>query len=121
MGAPEMVPSVGVFQFTPLREGRLSVMSPEPYTVIFQFTPLREGRRDQRRLAVPEKHFNSRPSARGDTKKQQNSHFDILFQFTPLREGRPPSFLYSTSHTKFQFTPLREGRRETIPNQETEE
>ena len=56
-----------IFQFTPLREGRHGYGQKRCYDVLFQFTPLREGRRDQRRLAVPEKHFNSRPSARGDT------------------------------------------------------
>ena len=83
----------GKFQFTPLREGRLSVMSPEPYTVIFQFTPLREGRpasisrtthsatfqftplREGRRALQNQRpslatHFNSRPSARGDSQTQ---------------------------------------------------
>ena len=35
--------------------------------MLFQFTPLREGRRSPSRTAViAPKHFNSRPSARGD-------------------------------------------------------
>ena len=34
---------------------------------IFQFTPLREGRRVTGFLLAKETHFNSRPSARGDT------------------------------------------------------
>ncbi len=56
-----------------------------------------------------EKHFNSRPSARGDL---HLGHFgtDALFQFTPLREGRPPQKRISTLPLIFQFTPLREGR-----------
>ena len=34
-----------IFQFTPLREGRLAVFIHENSANIFQFTPLREGRR----------------------------------------------------------------------------
>ena len=35
-----------LFQFTPLREGRLVVLPVPPFWAIFQFTPLREGRLD---------------------------------------------------------------------------
>ena len=78
-----------IFQFTPLREGRLASLSslrisppisihapPRGATSFprkdntshsFQFTPLREGRRLPRRLLPTCRlHFNSRPSARGD-------------------------------------------------------
>ena len=54
------------FQFTPLREGRLSKRGPIVEQFQFQFTPLREGRPPQ---------FTQMKHA--------------LFQFTPLREGRP--------------------------------
>ena len=77
------------FQFTPLREGRrgkivtagtaanISIHAPPrgatnivrniPTKEIFQFTPLREGRRFCRPVrCIPSRHFNSRPSARGD-------------------------------------------------------
>ena len=132
-----MLGSAGVFQFTPLREGRpkgfimlsphitISIHAPPrgatsavpaPLKSIspFQFTPLREGR--------PEVSTSvSKPSA---------------FQFTPLREGRPafcvafrvastyfnsrpsargdPPFVSSVVWSKFQFTPLREGRRKSF-------
>ena len=36
------------FQFTPLREGRLILMTGARGTGKFQFTPLREGRRSKR-------------------------------------------------------------------------
>ena len=59
---------IRVFQFTPLREGRLlRVLLDEEAPGRFQFTPLREGRQIKPGL-VPEK---------------------WRFQFTPLREGRP--------------------------------
>ena len=77
-----------LFQFTPLREGRPTSGTRWETCTPFQFTPLREGRRLLRdghagaaisihappRGATParispgcEVHFNSRPSARGDS------------------------------------------------------
>ena len=98
---------------------------------IFQFTPLREGRRAWRMLGLLESHFNSRPSARGDTSplfafisapisihapprgatrvagtKREHEQF----QFTPLREGRRGGANRGADVQGFQFTPLREGR-----------
>ena len=64
-------------------------MSPCLSSWIFQFTPLREGR-----LARPPQrkkeglNFNSRPSARGDAAAALDALTADLFQFTPLREGR---------------------------------
>ena len=55
-----------IFQFTPLREGRLTMTTKPRNRVLFQFTPLREGRRALRFVALVGTHFNSRPSARGD-------------------------------------------------------
>ena len=78
------------FQFTPLREGRLSAMDVPAIPCKFQFTPLREGR-PVYALALD---------------------FQPRFQFTPLREGRRASSAYSyLGRPQFQFTPLREGRR----------
>ena len=58
---------VSIFQFTPLREGRLDGLREVlGITEIFQFTPLREGR-----LEI-----------------LQNPESRDVFQFTPLREGR---------------------------------
>ena len=55
------------FQFTPLREGRPGHRDGDNPLQAFQFTPLREGRRaGQCRVLLPDSHFNSRPSARGD-------------------------------------------------------
>ena len=57
---------ISLFQFTPLREGRLSRSSASGRCRIFQFTPLREGRLSS-------------------TETTMCRH---RFQFTPLREGR---------------------------------
>ena len=100
-----------IFQFTPLREGRLGRIHRNPnYCCIsihapprgatdvadgqcaggdaFQFTPLREGRPFQVVLRVHLRDFNSRPSARGDTPSLSVFVPGGIFQFTPLREGR---------------------------------
>ena len=55
-------------------------------------------------------HFNSRPSARGDTKAHDAGKKAWKFQFTPLREGRPCFVVENVAVGVFQFTPLREGR-----------
>ena len=88
----------GIFQFTPLREGRphpgarrfhfsISIHAPPRgatrYEVTdaasgeFQFTPLREGRPRGRTSATASAYFNSRPSARGDYHKSQ-SHLSVI-------------------------------------------
>ena len=100
-------------------------------TSAFQFTPLREGRRCRRTGDRGGRHFNSRPSARGDPRPGKASGMHLisihapprgathaqpcmeglfLFQFTPLREGRPSISVEIAWSRLFQFTPLREGR-----------
>ena len=56
---------------------------------IFQFTPLREGRHSPCNLYLSICNFNSRPSARGDPAFSFVTYKNFIFQFTPLREGRP--------------------------------
>ena len=80
--------------------------------MIFQFTPLREGRRS---LLV---HKNARAAIsihappRGATRPQRPlRRSTIRFQFTPLREGRRGKSTQDGTPLPFQFTPLREGRR----------
>ena len=121
---------------------------------IFQFTPLREGRLAVGEVAACQRaNFNSRPSARGDpcpaavqpdgiisihapprgatgfvlraarrlaisihapprgaTQQVAHVQHNAQFQFTPLREGRPEPVAATRGGTPFQFTPLREGR-----------
>ena len=55
----------------------------------FQFTPLREGRLPLLTFRQGAAHFNSRPSARGDDTAHGWGRKRWKFQFTPLREGRP--------------------------------
>ena len=58
--------ALGVFQFTPLREGRHPPSEEAKRPCGFQFTPLREGRRWRGAPGIARENFNSRPSARGD-------------------------------------------------------
>ena len=109
--SPASTCTKGIFQFTPLREGRRlealenfggiyfnsrpsargDVIRGCVYRGIelFQFTPLREGRHVRRVKPGGHPYFNSRPSARGDTMRGILTREAYKFQFTPLREGRP--------------------------------
>ena len=100
----------------------------------FQFTPLREGRRAMRgdsgtsddiaihappRGATPtssrhkrRRHFNSRPSARGDGKPFRARPALADFNSRPSARGDQKLLRILGIETEFQFTPLREGRRE---------
>ena len=98
-----------VFQFTPLREGRLfRAANPAPGAT-FQFTPLREGRRDCGKAGYVRWNFNSRPSARGDEAAEKKISQDGISIHAPPRGATPvPAALQPVN--RFQFTPLREGR-----------
>ena len=123
-----------VFQFTPLREGRL----PHPYisgsfSLIsihapaggatsahglmtaadkFQFTPLREGRPIRSGMFFLSGNFNSRPCGRGDRDGVCRGchHMDISIH-APAGGATPDTQLYTGKMNEFQFTPLREGRQ----------
>ena len=80
-----------LFQFTPLREGRLlftmCIISP----VYFNSRPSARGDGLQIIVISAITYFNSRPSARGDLGRRADSYIICTFQFTPLREGRRSS------------------------------
>ena len=101
-----------LFQFTPLREGRQTPSTDDTPSEEFQFTPLREGRQSRNRVWRVCRDFNSRPSARGDWSSCGGTGAARLFQFTPLREGRRWRICRNPRGGIFQFTPLREGRPE---------
>ena len=100
----------GLFQFTPLREGRhldwayksikelISIHAPPrgatlaalPTTFVTSISihaPPR-GATSSYICICGRKYFNSRPSARGDTQAIGGKLLQVQFQFTPLREGR---------------------------------
>ena len=121
------------FQFTPLREGRRMEVMHKIIILEFQFTPLREGRRaNQRNGQHRPRHFNSRPSARGDMDSGDKASNKANFNSRPSARGdayvgreiitnknfnsRPSArgdgciFTQTQRNFLFQFTPLREGR-----------
>ncbi len=79
--------------------------------IISIHAPPRGATHDGRESCCAE-YFNSRPSARGDAKRDGEKKEHIVFQFTPLREGRHARKRNRRKSDEFQFTPLREGRRE---------
>ena len=101
----------GIFQFTPLREGRHLTKLRLQRILVFQFTPLREGRLFFSASTILPFNFNSRPSARGDDADDATLPTTFVFQFTPLREGRLCIAVNDSKYVIFQFTPLREGRQ----------
>ena len=144
------------FQFTPLREGRPHSAAVRCFSAAFQFTPLREGR-----LVMPQgrtrggisihapprgathtphkpwhgRHFNSRPSARGDRTPTAGSAGGRISIHAPPRGateyaiGRVVETNFNSRPSArgdmtlaiflrpsiFQFTPLREGRLIPFP------
>ena len=113
--------------------GATSLLCKSHDAALFQFTPLREGRRGVYRASGRSgNHFNSRPSARGDSNEMRKLQTNLIsihapprgateetndklnenqFQFTPLREGRRATVSTNRDDLVFQFTPLREGRQ----------
>ena len=77
-----------LFQFTPLREGRLKPLFFSGEDGYFNSRPSARGDRLARTPALAPCDFNSRPSARGDRTAGRRWQIALIFQFTPLREGR---------------------------------
>ena len=93
---------------------RGATASTETLQKILRHFNSRPSARGDRRCAIRLQrcnHFNSRPSARGDTQSNLRACPSWTFQFTPLREGRRTCTDVCGESTLFQFTPLREGRR----------
>ena len=124
----------GLFQFTPLREGRLRAFAVNGGREVFQFTPLREGRHEGAKFRVIGV-ISIHAPPRGATPLAGTGGSPKRFQFTPLREGRrhperrrggaeenfnsrpsargdAVSGISLSTLYAFQFTPLREGRRD---------
>ena len=125
---------LSLFQFTPLREGRLglpdahnqrgviSIHAPprgatpafppsRTGTCRFQFTPLREGRPQHQFLSRDSPNFNSRPSARGDATEEEEGNPLLISIHAPPRGATTRRDKTMRDVLIFQFTPLREGRR----------
>ena len=85
----------------------------EPLDWPFQFTPLREGRRFGWMRNPSTGHFNSRPSARGDTHASPVTNaFSAISIHAPPRGATSMVEKQDWLNALFQFTPLREGRHQ---------
>ena len=79
---------IGLFQFTPLREGRQTPQKFFLRIILFQFTPLREGRHVSCGCFNGTIDISIHAPPRGATKRISVTLGTKAFQFTPLREGR---------------------------------
>ena len=77
------------FQFTPLREGRLTPLRAKKQAFVISIHAPARGATACRGLRRRISHdFNSRPCERGDAPQVYHRRGVFSFQFTPLREGR---------------------------------
>ncbi len=76
----------------------------------FNSRPSARGDRDGIPRTGGQKHFNSRPSARGDIHTTQVGVIERISIHAPPR-GATDVVARRKQRQKFQFTPLREGRR----------
>ena len=103
---------IGIFQFTPLREGRQPAESKYNTLWEFQFTPLREGRLNLMANNPPFDYISIHAPPRGATKNwHETGRIEIYFNSRPSARGDGDVFSVQLVRKQFQFTPLREGRR----------
>ena len=121
-----------LFQFTPLREGRLPLHSFTVALLYFNSRPSARGDCPPKAQSIPSRNFNSRPSARGDSNfaivlsqygisihapprgatRFPCAHLQVrYFNSRPSARGDRCTAHRAKSPALFQFTPLREGRR----------
>ena len=122
-----------IFQFAPLREGRLQRFAYLVELLQSQFAPLREGRlKSKRQSRISTVYFNSRPCGRGDigiTELDSIKYISIrapaggatrvphrgrdlrLISIRAPAGGATALQQRVLGHVQFQFAPLREGRR----------
>ncbi len=102
--------SGGVFQFTPLREGRLDKLGYYQDAMISIHAPPR-GATQPSADRLRHRAISIHAPPRGATRCAGTAARPTIFQFTPLREGRRITARTLDVPQRFQFTPLREGRR----------
>ena len=108
-------PTSEKFQFTPLREGRRyrAWMGKEALEISIHAPP-RGATRDAFGYSPILTHFNSRPSARGDSFRFFPVRRKPYFNSRPSARGDFDFPNIGTIRFIFQFTPLREGRRDIV-------
>ena len=101
---------VSVFQFTPLREGRLAMLGERADTRrISIHAPPRGATHGGGVLLVSLEMISIHAPPRGATKRHSTSWKRSLFQFTPLREGRRAPRSHATPPTNFNSRPSARG------------
>ena len=112
---PGLARYVDLFQFTPLREGRRSHTEVEMEVHSnFNSRPSARGDTRKNRAILQAQDFNSRPSARGDTTTARACSSPTYFNSRPSARGDPKVRYNSQKKGRFQFTPLREGRQKRL-------
>ena len=76
---------------------------------VFQFTPLREGRLQKNIFAEPAFAISIHAPPRGATRKNARGLSSTTFQFTPLREGRPKKISENPLTMYFNSRPSARG------------
>ena len=110
-----MVAASGIFQFTPLCEGRLLRLRKTRSAANFNSRPCVRGDLRLRCRTDCGGYFNSRPCVRGDlTCIKIYVKWDIISIHAPLSGATYYSACSHSRRTKFQFTPLCEGRRPVL-------
>ena len=99
-----------LFQFTPLREGRLTKAECLDLPEKFQFTPLREGRPDGAAQSAASIISIHAPPRGATTKLHPAQHQDNISIHAPPRGATGRTWYADYTYGEFQFTPLREGR-----------
>ena len=106
--------SSGEFQFTPLREGRLSGFALSACFTCFNSRPCVRGDSPPASSTGRETSFNSRPCVRGDAPRFPVLLWPNRFQFTPLREGRPSCNLLADRSICFNSRPCVRGDAQAL-------
>ena len=99
-----------LFQFTPLREGRRWLYTQPSFSRHFNSRPSARGDQNRRNGLYAADYFNSRPSARGDFFCGENRLRTMGISIHAPPRGATGNLSGLIAPSSFQFTPLREGR-----------
>ena len=97
--------------FIPLRERRPRSVPLLPTLMLFQFTPLRKGQQYLRHPEHDPEHISIHAPTQGATWMNDRDAKKNKFQFTPLRKGRPFPPARRTSPINFNSRPYARGDR----------
>ena len=102
--------------FIPLRERRPRSVPLLPTLMLFQFTPLRKGQQYLRHPEHDPEHISIHAPTQGATWMNDRDAKKNKFQFTPLRKGRPFPPARRTSPINFNSRPYARGDVQVLLN-----